>query len=92
MTRIEAFELLRDYYEKPVFSVRIGVCSPQIEHINFECALHSLDQCAHFTTEYMEYAYIYVDDYVVDADKLHEALKLFNLGCGRHALNTKVFT
>ncbi len=87
MTRTEAFELLQGYYDRRVFGVRIGVCSPQIEDVDFETALAEFDRCAKFDTSFMEYVYIYAFEGLKDADRLNEALVLFNLGCGRHRLN-----
>lgn len=92
MTRFEAYELIKRYHDRPVFSVKIGMCSPQLESVTFEYALQAMDQADRFTTEFLEYVYIYAEDYVTDYHELNQALVLFNLGPGRHALNTKRFT
>lgn len=92
MTRTEALQILMKYWNLPVFCVQIGICSPQVEHVDLESALAEMDRCSKFTTEFLEYVYIYPSEFVTDHDKLHDALLLFNLGRGRSSLNSKRFT
>jgi hypothetical protein len=93
MKRTEAVEVLREFWDRPVFNVKIGMCSPQIRDVDFESALIELDRCARFTTEFIEYVFIYVSDFVnaEDREKLEKALFLFNLGSSRHRLNQNNF-
>ena len=87
MKRTEAVNLLREYWDRPIFNVRIGICSPQLTDSDFESALEELDRCDRYTTEFMEYVYIYASEFCKDEKQLNEALQLFNLGFGRHRLN-----
>lgn len=87
MKRSDAVGLLRQYWDKPVFNVKIGVSSPQVKDVDFETALAEFDRCDKFSTEYMEYVYIYASEFCKDEEKLDDALRLFNLGAGRHKLN-----
>lgn len=89
MKRAKAVELISQYWDKPVFGVRIGICSPQAEGVTFTEALVYFDDCDRFTAEYYEYVYIYAVEYIQDRDALNDALRLFNLGLGRANLNKK---
>lgn len=87
MKRSEAVDLLKEYWSKPVFNTKIGMCSPQVTDVDFETALAELDRCDKYTTEFMEYVYIYASEFCKNEDKLNEALCLFNLGPRRGRLN-----
>jgi hypothetical protein len=91
MKRLEALELIKRFYNEPVFNVRIGICSPQVTNVDFETAVEEFDRCGKYTTEYMEYVYIYPSDYVKDCLDIQEALSLFNLGPRRVRLNQEGF-
>lgn len=92
MKRLQALELIKQYYSEPVFNVKIGIGSPQIQRVDFESALEEFDRCCKWTTEYTEYVFIYVSDYVKDSNNLERALNLFNLGPSRGSLNQHCFT
>lgn len=87
MKRLQALEVVRQYYTKPVFNVKIGMCSNECTDVDFETAIEVFDRCDRHTTEHLEYVYIYASDFCKDAYEIDEALKLFNLGIGRHSLN-----
>lgn len=87
MKRFKALELIKEYYNKPVFNVKIGMCSNQVTDVDFETALAEFDRCDKHTTEFMEYVYIYTSAFCKDERELDEALLLFNLGPVRAALN-----
>ena len=90
MKRIEALEILKEYWHEPIFQTKIGMSSPS-EMMTLEECLEDWDKTyekfTKCTTEYIEYMYICVPGYIKDRDKIHEALVLFNLGCGRSKLN-----
>jgi hypothetical protein len=88
MKPIDAYRLLAAHRDLPIFSVKIGIGSPQVSNVEFEDALEEFSRCGKWTTEYMEYVYVYVADFVKDAESLNLALTQFNLGPGRGALNT----
>lgn len=90
MKRSDALVMIKTYYNRPVFNVKIGMGSSEISDVGFETALDMFDHLVdRFDTDKMEYVYIYASDYMRQPDQqlLDEALKVFNLGAGRHALN-----
>lgn len=83
MSRLEALKLLTKFYNKPIFVVQIGMCSPQVSNVSFEEALAEFDRCAKFRdSDYLEYTMIYVADYVEEKLKqqLNTALEVWDLG------------
>lgn len=85
MTPFKALELLKDYYNRPVFNVKIGMGSAETQEVDFESAVRvysDLLEC-HNRQDYQEYVYIYASDYIVDAEALDDALAVFNLGFSR---------
>ena len=87
MSRVKALELLKKYFNIPIFNVKTGVCSPQVENVTLKSALEEMDRCSKFTTEFWEYVYIYPSSFVKEGHDIERALILFNLGRGREGLN-----
>jgi len=88
MTRFEAVDLIKYYYNEPIWNVKIGIGSPQLEGVDFEEALHEFDRCnVNFNTSKMEYIYIYPKDYLRDEDAIHQALDILGFGYGRKKRN-----
>lgn len=85
MTHEEAFDILFECYDKPVFAVKIGMCSPQVEWVDFKAALAEFSRChPNFgSTELMEYVYIYVPEDIAYADRVNIALGVWGVGRGR---------
>lgn len=87
MNPLEAYNLIQKYHDEPVFNVKIGCGSNQIKNSTFHEALVEFDRCSRFSTEYLEFVYIYATSYITESNKIDEALSLFNLGHCRHLIN-----
>jgi hypothetical protein len=84
MTRLEAINLIKEYYNEPIWCVTIGIGSPQVQGVEFEEAVAEFDRCnIKFNTEYLEYVYMYPKDYVNQRQELHDALAILGLGYAR---------
>lgn len=85
MSHAEAFDLLFEHFKKPIFGVKIGMCSPQVEWTDFEGALKEFSRCfpKYGDTDLIEYVFMYAMDDVAKADQLNIALGMFGLGLGR---------
>lgn len=87
MTRAKALQLLKEFADRPIFNVKIGVCSPEITDATFEEALEVFDQCGYYDTDRTEFVYMYISDFVNKREEFHQALNLFNLGPRRDRIN-----
>lgn len=85
MTRLEAFQLLKDHASHPRFYTKIGVGSRQQDNpVDLEDAIAEFDRCARFDNpNYLEFVFVFMPDEFEDSDLVNEALDSFNLGPGR---------
>jgi hypothetical protein len=84
MTRSEAIELIKEYYNEPIWCVKIGMGSDQVAGVDFDEAVTEFDRCnKNFHTEYLEYVYIYPKEYVSEQEEIHNALNILGFGYGR---------
>ncbi len=79
----ETINFLDEYADLPIFNVKIGICSPQLENVPLDEALEEFNRVGGGKDrDNIEYAYIFVKDFVKENDKINILLTRLGVGVG----------